>query len=413
MDVGETQTTVEVSGSAIALQVEAPVRGGNLTSVQITELPFATRNPVALALNIPGVSTNRYGSGVATFVVNGARGRSNNFLLDGTENNDISVAGQGFQIKNPDAVAEVSVQTGQYDAEFGRAGGGVVNVVTRSGGNQFHGSAGTLLDWAYDDAITNTQSLSSDVRQRGRPLPGTDQWFYGTLGGPIRKDKTFFFASYSDQRQASQSQGNVRIPTEAGWGVLNQLFPKGRSRNLDTFRDLVGTTRGDSQLFSTPLGDGRPDVQFGTSVFPYAQTLYEKQWTARADHRISENDMLYGRFATADQNRPVGGETTAFPGLFTSQKNKYYNALVSETHIFSPSLTNEVRLSYNRIGLDFPMNPTNPVGLTAPQHIIQGLTINNVYTIGLGAAFPQGRVANNYGCSSAPASSRRSTHAAS
>ncbi len=84
MDVGETQTTVEVSGSAIALQVEAPVRGGNLTSVQITELSFATRNPVALALNIPGVSTNRYGSGVSTFVLNGARGRSNNFLLDGT-----------------------------------------------------------------------------------------------------------------------------------------------------------------------------------------------------------------------------------------------------------------------------------------------------------------------------------------
>ncbi len=396
LDVGETQTTVEVSGQALSLQVEAPVRGATVTTSQVVELPYATRNPVLLALNVPGVSTNRYGNGTATFVVNGARGRSNNFLLDGTENNDISVAGQGFQIRNPDAVAEVNVQTSQFDAEFGRAGGGVVNVITKSGTNEIHGAAGTLLDWTYDDAITNTQALSPEVQSRGRPLPGTDQWYYGTLGGPVIKDRTFFFGSFSEQRQASQSQGNVRVPTEAGWSVLNQLFPQGRSRNLDTFRALVGPVRGNSQLFTTPLGDGRPDVQFGTAIFPYAQELYERQYTIRIDHKISENDLLYGRFATADQNRPVGGETTSFPGTFTSQKNKYINALIAETHIFSPSLTNELRLSYNRIALDFPMNPTNPAAATSPQFFIQNLTINNVYSIGVTANFPQGRIANNY-----------------
>ena len=107
---GTQEIAVDITAeTGASLQTEAPVRGGNISSTQITELPFATRNPVSLALTLPGVSTNRYGPGSSTFSVNGSRGRSNNFLIDGTENNDISIAGQGFQITNPDAVAEVSV----------------------------------------------------------------------------------------------------------------------------------------------------------------------------------------------------------------------------------------------------------------------------------------------------------------
>ncbi|HEX5081022.1 MAG TPA: TonB-dependent receptor, partial [Blastocatellia bacterium] len=168
------------------LQTETPVRGGNIDSTRIVELPVATRNPAMLALTLPGVSTNRFGFGVGTFSVNGGRGRSNNFLIDGTENNDISVAGQGFQIKNPDAVQEVSVQTSNYDAEFGRAGGAVVNVVTKSGGRRFHGTASWQYDTTRDDAITNRQSLSDDIRKRGYPPYGTEHIFAGTLGGPVR-----------------------------------------------------------------------------------------------------------------------------------------------------------------------------------------------------------------------------------
>ena len=108
---GQHATVDVTADTGLLLQSEAPVRGGNIDKARITELPFAGRNPVALALTLPGVSTNRFGFGVGTFSVNGSRGRSNNFLIDGTENNDISVAGQAFQITNPDAVQEVSVQT--------------------------------------------------------------------------------------------------------------------------------------------------------------------------------------------------------------------------------------------------------------------------------------------------------------
>jgi hypothetical protein len=104
--------TVDVTAQLGALlQSETPVRGGNFDSLQIAELPFANRNPVSLGLTLPGVSTNRFAYGETSYSVNGARGRSNNFLINGIENNDISVAGQGFQIRNPDAVRDVSVQT--------------------------------------------------------------------------------------------------------------------------------------------------------------------------------------------------------------------------------------------------------------------------------------------------------------
>ena len=398
LELGETVTTVEVNASAATvLQTEASVRGGNLDPRQITELPFAVRNPTDLALQLPGVSTNRFLRGVQTYVVNGARGRSNNFLLDGTENNDISVAGQGFQLTNPDAVQEVSVQTSNFDAEFGRSGGAVINVITRSGTNDFHGTASYLLDSTYDDAITNTQSLSDDVQKRGHPLPGTEQWFAGTFGGRIKRDRTFFFGSYQERRQNSQSTGNVRTLSARGRATLNSVFPAGANPRVDLFNAVSkGAGDSNSQFFNVPLGNNRPDIEFGTLIFPYAQTRTDRQWVQRVDHKISDYDLLSVRYAADRDSRPVGGETTSFPGFFTSQQNRYHNALIAHTHVFSPALTNELRLSYNRIDLSFPLDPTNPLGLTIPQFNIAGITVTNVYSVGVSPNFPQGRVANNY-----------------
>ena len=337
------------------------------------------------------------GRGVNTYIVNGSRNRSNNFLMDGTENNDISVAGQGFQITNPDAVQEVSVQTSNFDSEYGRAGGAVINVITRSGTNNFHGTASYVGDSTYDDAISNTLSLSEDVQKRGHPLPGTEQWFGGTFGGPIKHDRTFFFGSYQERRQNSQSTNQVNTLSPRGRATLNSLFPKGTNKNVDLF-NAVSLPAGDanSQFFAVPLGNGRPDVEFGSLVFPYAQTRTDRQVVARVDHQVSARNQLSGRFTLEDDTLPQGGETTSFPGLFTSEFNKYYNALVSDTHVFSPSLTNEVRLSYNRIALDFPLNPENPLGLTMPEIRIASITAAGIYSIGVTSSFPQGRIANNY-----------------
>lgn len=392
LTLGDTSQTVEVSATAEALlQVEAPVRGGNLTSEQTTQLPVAGRNPVSLALTLPGVSTNRFGFGTSTFSVNGSRGRSNNFMIDGTENNDISVAGQALQIRNPEAVQEVAVQTSNFDSEFGRAGGAVVNVITKSGTNELHGSLLYLLDSTYDDAITNTQSLSPAIVTRGRPLPGTEQWYGGTLGGPIKKNRTFFFGSFQDQRQNSQSTANLTTISDAGRATLNQIFPKGTNPRVDLYNEISANASATSQFFAVPMGNNRPDLQFGTVIFPYAATYRSRQISGRIDHQISNSDQLSGRYVIDDISSPQGGATNFFPGFSTSAPTRYQNAAVTETHIFSPTLTNELRLSYNRITLDFPVDSANAVGKTLPFYSIAGIS-----GLGVQTNLPQGRIANNY-----------------
>jgi Carboxypeptidase regulatory-like domain/TonB-dependent Receptor Plug Domain len=416
---GTQELTVDVTAETGALlQTEAPVRGGNIDSTRITELPIATRNPVSLALTLPGVSTNRFGFGVGTFSVNGSRGRSNNFLIDGTENNDISVAGQGFQIKNPDAVTEVSVQTSNYDAEFGRAGGAVVNVITKSGTNQYHGTASWQYDSTRDDAMTNTQSNIPEIVRRGYPPYGTEHIFAGTFGGPVKiprfgqggptlydgKDRTFFFVAYQNQRQAFNQTANVLVPTAEGRAMLRQLFPQGVNPRLDTYLavtdGVVGITNPNPiALGNDPVtGLDRGNIPFATAGTSFARTFVEPQFQIRIDHKISESSQLSGRYLFSDQSDPLGGATLGLPGFTTSQPNRFQNFLISETHVFTPNLTNELRLSYNRIALSFPLDPTNPLGLTLPSITIAGITNSTAlgYNFGIQTNLPQGRIANNY-----------------
>ncbi len=392
---GTQELSVDVTAEAGALlQTEAPVRGGNIESTRITELPNNSRNPVALALTVPGVSTNRYGFGVATFSVNGSRGRSNNFLIDGTENNDISVAGQAFQITNPDAVQEVSVQTSNYDAEFGRAGGAVVNTVTKSGTNSYHGTVSYLVEATRYDATTNTAALNPDVQKRGHLLPGTDQWFSGTVGGPIIKDRTFFFGAYQEEHQNSAGSANLTTISGAGRAALRALYPAGANKNVDLF--LAGTAGVDatSQFFTQKLSTGQ-DIQFGTGVASFPNTYLDRQWQVRVDHKLGERDQISGRYMFDNQDAPTGGGA-GFPGFITSNKNRYQNFLFTDTHVFSPSITNELRLAYNRITLDFPNDGKDPSSQTLP-FIDVGTAFGGPDAgIGVATNIPQGRIANNY-----------------
>lgn len=401
LEVGETQTVVTVNETASAvLQTEAPVRGGNFAPVQNTQLPLPVRNPVALAVTLPGVSTNRYGFGQGTgtagatsnsFIVNGTRGRSTNFMIDGTENNDISVNGQGLTIRNPEAVQEVSVQTSNFDAEFGRAGGAVVNVVTKSGGNDMHGSLNYQLDSTYDDALTNTQALSPAAQQRGRPLAGTEQFFGGTFGGPIKKNRTFYFGSYQEQRQNSQNQNNLITPSQAGREALRRLFPQGANPRVDTYLDYTKDAVATSQFNDVALAGGRPAIQFGTAAIPFANKVRDRQVMGRVDHKINDNNFLMGRYIIQDRYLPAGGATDFFPGFGTSGPERYQTAAVTHTRVFSPVWSNELRASYNRLLFDFPVDTENPLGKTLPRYTIAGIS-----AIGVQTNLPQGRIANNY-----------------
>lgn len=415
---GGQQITIDVTAeSGALLQTEAPVRGGNIETKRVTELPYVGRNPVALALTLPGVSTNRGSQGVGTFSVNGARGRSNNFLIDGTENNDISVAGQGFQITNPDAIQEVAIQTSNFDAEFGRAGGAVVNVITKSGGNDVHGTLSFLYDSTRDDAINPVNSRDPVVIARGRLPSATEYIASGTIGGPVvlpfynGRNRTFFFGAYQQDRARSTSSVSLVTPTAAGRATLTNIFGTG-SVNLNTYLNATGATVGTQNPFFVGLGaagtgaasdtacsgsgvaatNNRGCVQFGTFVRNFGATFYEPQWQARIDHKISDNDQLSGRMLWDRQYFPLGG-IAEFPGFDADLAARYYNFLLTETHIFSPTTTNEARVGYNRIFFFFPLSDPNGLAGTLPRITIQASGAN---AFGASTTFPQGRVANNY-----------------
>jgi hypothetical protein len=396
LEVGDVQQIIEVTESAVQLQTEAPVRGGNVQPKDIVDLPYAGRNPVTLGLTLPGVVTTKFATPGTTFVVNGARGRSNNFMIDGTDNNDISVAGQAFQVLNPGSVHEVSVQTTNYDAEFGRAGGAVVNVITKSGTNAFHGTAGFVLDSTRDDAISSSLAQDPEIQLRGKNFPGTEQQFDGTFGGPVIRDRTFFHLSYLEIRQFSTSTTEMVSPTAAGRATLLRLFPQGTSRNADLLQQITAGYDGVFRAFNVPLGNGRPDVEFGRLITPYAQELRLRQYGVKIDHRFSERDILAGRFLIDDQFLPKGGETLSFPPFHTSETQKTHSVSLYHTHVFSPTVTNELRPGYTRYNLDVPLDPANPLGRTLPLIAIAGINTTSSSVYGVRSTFPQGRLFNNY-----------------
>lgn len=407
LKLGTQEVTVDVTaGGGVELQSESAVRGGNISQRQITELPIGG-NPVALALTLPGVSTSRGGFGVGTFVVNGARGRSNNFLIDGTENNDISVAGQGFQITNQDAVQEVSVQTGNYDSEFGRAGGAVVNVITKSGTKNFHGTLGFEYDSSADDAVTAAESRQPAVQLRGRPLSDTQFVPSFTLGGPLflpnfgeggpslhtNRDKNFFFVAYEETRfRQPGGVATLSVPTAAGRAKLLQYA--GTNPFLTTYLAATANT-----IALTPIGTPIPldatgapvvrgSVEIGNYFRPFTTEFIAKQFQIRTDHRLTDRDNLSFRYLQEKQIQPLGSEVN-FPGYDSDFGANYKNFLISETHIFSSSLTNELRLAYNLIDYDFFLaDPSNNLPLISPGN---GLT-----ALGSATNLPQGRTAHNY-----------------
>jgi outer membrane receptor protein involved in Fe transport len=411
---GTQEVVVEVTSEAGGqLQTESSVRGGNISPRQITELPIGGLNPVSLALTLPGVSSNRGGFGVGTFSVNGARGRSNNFLIDGTENNDISVAGQGFQITNQDAVQEVSVQTANYDSEFGRAGGAVVNVITKSGTSEFHGTASFLYDTSTDDALTAAQSRLTRVTRDGATSPPFNAQIVpaGTFGGPLflphfgeggpvfdtRRDKNFFFVAYQENR-FREPGGFVTLitPTAAGRARLQQF-----ASNPNVAAYLAATAnaiapianRTAISLDATGQPQTRGVVENGTFFRELGTRSTQRQFQIRTDHSLGRNDQLSFRYLQDKTLQPGGGTsgTAVFDGFDADFSSTYRNFLIAETHVFSSSATNELRLAYNRIKLGFPIaDGAGPAG-TLPQISIAGLT-----ALGVAATFPQGRTADNY-----------------
>ena len=417
LEIGTTETVVDVSasGGEVLLQTSEPVKGGNFNTREVQSLPMGTLNPYDLARLLPGVATAT-GSGAAfgnasQFSVNGQRPRGNNYLIDGTENNDISVTGPGTQINNEDAIQEVSVQTGLFSAEFGRAGGGVFNIITKSGTNDFHGTARWLILSQAFDALTNDDRLNNLTE----PAVYTENVFGGTIGGPLPlprfgiggrsfyrgRDRTFFFFGLQwDRFRSTTTFGPFRVPTELGVQQLRALFPVGTNPRLDLYLNSIGNARGATSLNNIALGTGpigsgavvpRGSIQTGLIGVSAPQIANTRQWVFRVDHKVNDNHQLAFRYTDDDTINPATAMNS--PGFTRDFTGVSRNFLMTHTWIMSSTLTNEFRVSpYGLIDFNFPISSDAPaLAFTQPNIAISGLA-----TIGIATNIPQFRRAENF-----------------
>jgi len=218
--IGQTSETVEVTDQVTNIETVNQTVGATVIGPAIQQAPLNGRNVLDLAKLQPGVTeTNGDSTAAGTFSIAGGRTDSVTFLLDGALNNDLLDNGVVFN-PNPDTIAEFRILESNYSSEYGRNGGGVVSVVTKSGTNEFHGSA---FEFLRNDAL-NANTFFNKVDGLDRDVLKRNQ-YGGTLGGPIRRDKLFFFVGYQGQRlSSSQNGGNTTLYTPA---ELNGDFSNG------------------------------------------------------------------------------------------------------------------------------------------------------------------------------------------
>jgi hypothetical protein len=294
-----------------------------------------------------------------------------------------------------DGYNEVTVLQSDYSAEYGRAGGAVVNVITRSGTNEFHGSV-------YDVIIPSKLAALSPFEKAGLGLtkkPVTIENDYGfSFGGPIVKNKLFFFSTiqWAPFRAGGVTSSPV-VPTAEGVAQLRALFPAGASPNLDRYLASIGDLRGTTGVFNVPLGGGRSAIPFGTATRTSSQPVDDTQYLFRVDWTPNSKDAIGVRYLADDQifsNQVPQFSTLQFPGTEVDVPSLIQNAYINWTRTFSPNTTNEFRFGYGRFNVLF--NYRNADLLTAPAQLLFGGTASNVTGVGPDPTFPQGRIFNNY-----------------
>jgi hypothetical protein len=402
LKVGAASDKVEVVADNALLDVDNGQISGSISALEISSLPIASLNPYELAITLPGVMTTSQGgfSNGVSFNVGGGRPRSNNFLIEGQDNNDAGIAGQGLQPGNDEAVKEVVIIENAYTAEFGHGAGSVSNLIYKSGSNQFHGSVyerarNSSLD-AVDkyDHIYNTNPTNTKYREN---LPGF------TIGGPIKRNKAFFFASYEwDYYRSTANLSPLTLPDAAGFAKLKSLPSNTRINNLiAAYGGLVGIDNPLDGLVPIALG---PDPVTGVDRGTVTTGLVTRNLGAddnapeldlKGDYVFNEKDTLNLRLIRTRFIAPfdVFNFTSQLPGFDSDQDGTSYNAGIVETHVFNPKLVNEFRLSYGRIGFSFGLPAST---LANPLYNQPAVSITNLTGYGIPGNIPQGRFHDTY-----------------
>jgi len=397
--IGARSESVEVVARNNDVETENGQLSHSVSNVEIRQLPIATLNPIELALTEPGVSDpgGRGLSNGVNFSVNGQRPRSNNFLIDGQDNNDNFVEGQGYQPTNLQAIQEVSVLTNAYGAEFGRGGGSVTNVITRGGTNQFHGDVWEYYQGSGLNAIDAANGLTPGVTPT---RPRSDTHTYGfTVGGPIMKDKLFFFFSPQWQRFYGNGTGaQLFAPTAQGIADLNAYGSPNATKLTQYFSGLQAPGTG-TCVFTQTGGTGTCIHFAQTNVRIVPVKNQDTQYTSRLDYLASPNDVLSMHYVHDSQALSPdfvlnGG---SLPGFDSQQGGPAESLGGTWTHTFNPRMVNEFRASWGHFAFAFSPaaeDQKNPLLLSA-NIAIAG--INPEFpALGLDTHLPQGREHHTY-----------------
>jgi Carboxypeptidase regulatory-like domain/TonB dependent receptor-like, beta-barrel len=358
LDVGSIAEEVVVTAPQAPLRKDSPAIGTVIENHQITGLPLDGRNFLELSLLVPGAVPAAPGSagsvrGDFAFSVNGAREDSNNFLLDGVYNVDPKL--NTFSVKPPvDAIREFEVLTSSYDASFGRNAGAQVNVVLRSGSNSYHGTA---YEFFRNGALDARNFFA--LPEEKAPKYQRNQFGF-SFGGPVIKNRSFFFADYEGTRAREGVTRVTNVPTlaERRGDFSGSLFrapinpftqqPFPGNRIPDGFINPVGLAI--AALYPAP----NRNVAFQNFVSSPTLRDRDDHFDVRLDHSISSASELAFRYSFADRNlfEPFSGPSfSALPGFGNDIPRRAQNFMISETHIFSPSFVNEARVAFNRVAI--------------------------------------------------------------
>lgn len=410
LTVASTREAVTVVTDSPLINTTNSEISTNFDAKRVAELPLSTnRNILNLAASVPGVSlissgNNNFGvngnQGTETaslaFSANGNRLRSNAFLVDGQDSYYGSTGGLLQGLNNPDVVGEVRIITNQFLPEYGRAAGSVVNIVTKGGTNQFHGSG----FWFYNGNKLNARSnLDKAAGFTAAPFRIEHQ-YGGTVGGPVIKDRTFFFGSV--QRWTTRLLGSGSIingaPTEEGRRALESIAA-GRPTVRALLENLpAGTPNGISR---TVTADGRTlTIPLGNLSGAAAGRFDDWQYSARIDHRFSDKHSLMGRYMVDDSTSSGTGQATP-AGLTNVSPQMSKSVIVALTSSLRPTILNDFRVSYNRFVAS--TNAENPaVAERIPSIEVPDLGLRQFNSgaartgIGLAANLPSATFINGY-----------------
>ncbi|MDQ6679203.1 MAG: carboxypeptidase regulatory-like domain-containing protein [Acidobacteriota bacterium] len=348
MQVGSVATTVDVSESATTIDTTTATISTNFDTTLARDLPVSTIGLGVLNLSLLGsgvASSGGVGAGTGPSV-GGQRPRNNNFTIEGVDNNNKGVTGPLAYVPN-DAVDSFTLLQNQVTAEFGHSSGGQFNTIVKSGTNSVHGSLYEYLQNRNLNAINQTlanQGVYTNSRYDQNRLGAT-------IGGPILRNKLFYFGNfeYNPLGQAATPGTPVTAPTAAGYAVLNGI-PGINPTNLKIFQQYVSPA---------PVADPAKTIKVGSvsvpaGTLPVVAPNFSNSYAAVAsvDYTLSEKDQLRGRYI---YNKTDAIDTApVLAAFFVTNSTKWYIGTLSEFHNFTPNLTNELRLGFNRYN-----NPVN------------------------------------------------------